>query len=140
MYLEAECTVVLGGATLLELGVDLMREETSLTRAQLVQMVAPIRADYQVGIPRGNARHTYSWSRVKKFATAADARLFKVTHAAQLPTAAGVCTLTFANGTVATFSNALLASDCYSATTNAQLFIARYRISFGQITIIPPQP
>lgn len=137
-YIAAECTIVLGGVTLLELGVDQMREESSFSQSRLVQMVAPLRADYQKGIPRGNARHSFSWSRVKPFATGLAARLFKFTHAAELPKVAGDCTLTYGDGTVITMANALLIADAYTATTHAQLFYASYRISAGALTITPP--
>jgi len=137
-YIEADCTIVLGGVTLLELGVDFMEEESSLSQSRVVQMVQPIRADFAVAIPRNNVRNNFAWSRVKQFDSADLARQFKITHAAELPTAAGDCTLTYANGLVATLSNAVLASDCYSAKTKAGLFTAQYRISCGKITITTP--
>jgi len=137
-YLEAECTIILGGLTLLELDVDLMEGETSIAQHRVVQLVQPIRADFAEGFSRKNIRNSFTWSRVKRFATADQARLFKITHAAELPTTVGDCTLTYPDGTLATFSNATLESDCYSAHTKAGLFLATYRISCGAIIITPP--
>jgi len=110
-YIEADCTIVLGGITLLELGVDVMEDETSITQSRIVQMVQPIRADFAVALPRNNVRNNIAWSRVKQFDSADLARQFKVTHAAELPTATGDCTLTYSNGLVATLSNAVLCGD-----------------------------
>lgn len=136
--IAADCTIALGGVTLLELGVDYMLEESHLAQSRLVQTVQPIRATHAQAIPRHNKRHAWSWSRVKTFGTADEARQFKALHAIELPDAEGDCTVTYSNGLVFTLSNAALSADCYEARTEAQLFIATYRITCGEIAVTTP--
>ena len=133
-YIEADCTIVLGGVTLLELGVDLMEDESSIARSQLTQQVQPIRAAFGIEIDRGNVRHELTWIRVKQFDSADAARKFRLSHAASLPRTPGDCVLTFADDSSATLSNAILSGSGYSARTHAGLFVASYHLTCGQIS------
>jgi len=134
MVIPAQRKIVLGGVVLLDWSDYTPEGEPAIDRAQEVQVVKPIRAAFDVRIPRGNVSHVLTFTRITVCTTAAAARALMASVDAALPTAAGDCTLTEPGegGAVSTLSNAVITA--YRPKTQAAWFVAEFQISGGQLS------
>lgn len=133
--IQASHQVILGGVILLDF-CDSMETKLDLAPSLVIQTVQRLRAEYPLRIPRGNAGHTLTFTRVIVCADLVSARNRNLLEVGALPRMAGICTLQVAEagGITGTLSNAMIAAGGFRPTVEGHLFKAHYQIIGGPFT------